>query len=796
MLFRSLVIEKLEYYSITNFPEKVYVHTDKLVYTLDETIWFTGYLVNGINHAKSSKSYVMHVELINDKDSIVDHKKLFVKKISQAGDIKISKKWNPGKYLLRAYTNDMRNNSAEYFFEKDIWIWSLEKNTEDNENKYSTRIENNELFRPTLNFYPEGGHLIEGVNNRVAIKLKNKGFEDSDISGLVYDNDGNKVSKFNIFKYGLGLVTLNPEMGKTYYASININGNEEHYPFPKIQPKGFVINAVNNGDNIVVNVLSSFEMGLKGTFLVAHQRGEMVFQKYEEDVKTKYSISLQTKHLDDGVVHLTLFDSSGHPVSERLLFVQNPENKTEISIEKNKIELSRRQKLTLKLNVNDYQGNQTSGNFSMAVRDLKVSPQNSHAENIKTWLLLNSDLRGEIENPAYFFESGDEIKKRFLLDLVMLTNGWRRFTWNKFLNEPKGNKKFEIERGIFITGKTINLKPPFEPHSAATRITFVNKQPYQEFQQSDDNGTFKFGPFVFFDSIPTLIEARRTNFESEKQKDRKVLILLDNIKNYPEISRRNDFGNRYNDEKEFKTLVGVTNYLEQIKREYGDNVRELEEVVITAKKKSELEKRNQEMNDRTNYGAPSDRVVTDDVYGAEWRTVLELLRGKAGLQVNGNSVSIRGGGSPAFYLDGMEIDSTFVETITGSEIAFIDILKGPDANIFSNSGNGVIALYSKIGANIGSKHVKRSPGIIDFSSKGFYVAKEFYAPDHIQGIEEQVTTDYRTTLHWDPDIRLTNDNNVEISFFTSDLKGDYIIEIEGITDSGIPVHASSTFWVN
>jgi hypothetical protein len=75
------------------------------------------------------------------------------------------------------------------------------------------------------------------------------------------------------------------------------------------------------------------------------------------------------------------------------------------------------------------------------------------------------------------------------------------------------------------------------------------------------------------------------------------------------------------------------------------------------------------------------------------------------------------------------------------------------------------------------------------------VAKEFYSPDHIHGMEEQVTADFRTTLHWEPDIRITKDKSIEISFFTSDLKGDYIIEVEGLTDSGIPIHATSSFQV-
>ena len=377
--FTDLVNEKLTEYSISDFPEKTYVHTDKNVYVLDETIWFSAYLVNGVDHMKSSKSYVMYVDLINDKDSIVDRKKLFIDSVSEAGDIHISKNWNPGKYVLRAYTNYMRNSEADYFFKKDIQILSLENSTEIAKQISNTKEQNNHLFRPELNFYPEGGHLIAGVKNKVAIKLKNADLSNDEISGTVYDNHDNEVSKFNIFKFGLGLLILKPEKGKSYYASLEVNGNEEHYPLPKVETNGYLINAVNNGNSVLVNVFSSVEQGLKGTFLVAHQRGRMVVQKYEEDLRKNYTINIQTKELNDGVVHFTLFNSSGIPVSERLVFVQNPQNNIDFSIEKNKLELPSRQKLTLNLKVTDFEGVPSSGNFSMAVSDLKASAQNKHA---------------------------------------------------------------------------------------------------------------------------------------------------------------------------------------------------------------------------------------------------------------------------------------------------------------------------------------------------------------------------------------------------------------------------------
>ena len=118
--FPDLVKEKLSEYRLTDYPEKVYIHTDKPYYSLDESIWFTGYLVNGITNTQSTKSAVLYVELINDQDIVVAQKKLFIDKVSVAGDFKIPKYWKQGKYLLRSYTNEIRNNGPNYFFQKEI----------------------------------------------------------------------------------------------------------------------------------------------------------------------------------------------------------------------------------------------------------------------------------------------------------------------------------------------------------------------------------------------------------------------------------------------------------------------------------------------------------------------------------------------------------------------------------------------------------------------------------------------------------------------------------------------------
>jgi hypothetical protein len=800
---KELIVSKLEAYTTKNFPEKIYLHTDKPYYSLNESIWFTGYMVNGISHLKSNKSMVMHVDLIDSRDSIMDSKNIYIARVTGAGDFKISKNWKPGKYLLRAYTNEMRNNSSDDFFQKEITVLATTSNDSINTTNKITKSKetqtteaNYKIPRPELNFYPEGGYLIEGLSNKVAIKVVDPIFKSQIIEGSIVDNEENEVFSFKTIKFGLGIFIITPEAGKTYTAIVDVNGSEERYPLPKALPTGYLINAVNKGTSLSINVASNLPEGLKGSFLVGHQRGKLIYNKLETSDKKNYRLNLPTEHLDDGLVHLTLFNPKGNPVAERLIYVENPNNIVSIEVSPDRKKIGTRQKITLSIDAKDMNGKTTPSFLSMSVRDMQAVPQNNFSENIKTYLLLNSDLRGNVENPGYFFEEPNDPQRRYLLDLTMMTNGWRRFTWQLLLTEAPKERKHPLEKGLYIKGKTKALKRPYDNRSTATRLTFMGNALHQEPQQSDTLGNFKYGPYVFFDTIPTLVEARLYSFGSEKRKNRNVVILLDNSEpEKPKIERKLMLKSNLNDQDQLNAYLKISKYIEQVNLEYQQQMQLLDEVIVIGRKKDEDQIRNEEFDRRTLHGYSNRRVITDDIIGIESYTIFDLLQRLAGVNVSGTSVSIRGGGTPSYYLDGMEVDSTFVESLYGTDIDFIDALTGADAAVYSNSANGIIAIYSKTGSNISSNIVKRKPGIIDFKAEGYYTQRKFYAPDHINGFEEMSKADLRTTLHWEPNIRVIPDKTTEVSFFSCDTKGDYIIDIQGISDTGMPIYSISTFTI-
>ena len=794
--FQNLVVEKLDNYTKNEFPEKIYIDTDKPYYTAGNDIWFSAYLINGITHEKSSKSNVVYVELINDKDSIVAQRKLYTNDISVAGDFKTDSSWDSGKYLLRGYTNYMRNNNPDYFFKKEIPIWNLKTDEKLNIKGQNLLTEtkvglNNNNAK--INFYPEGGYLVEGIQSRVAIKVSNALAENT--SGIVKDSDNKTISAFKTYKFGLGSLMLKPEPNKKYFAIIKVNGVEEKYELPKALPQGFNLNIQNYGKEIVLKATSTTPIGLLNTFLVIHQRGKIVFQKLIDSSKDKLTIKLNTQELSTGVTHVTLFNNNGKPVCERLVFIQNSNNNVVLDINKNNKTPGVRDKVVLTLDLKDKIGNPLSGNLSLAINDLETVQKSNKEDNIETYLLLNSDLRGEIENPGYFFEKTNESKRKFLLDLVMLTNGWSRFKWQNILyNPPRNKNRFEIEKGVYISGQTQDLKDRSNFISAPTRITFLKEiPPYQELSKSNENGQFKFGPYVLHDSVSVIVESRVKDFKSKSRKNSRVHISIrKNIYKNPIVKRKQLLKNT-NNIKTAESFIELSKKIYDLDTTSAKNSQRLKEVVIKVKKEREIEVRNKTLDSLTDYGSPSRRLDISNIAGGESLSFSSLLRRLPGVVVTNNSIMLRGR-SPRIFLDDFLVEFEDVISLSGSDIEFIDLLTGANASFFSGSANGIIVIYSKINGGA-IKNTSAVPGIINFDYQGFYSAREFYAPDHSDNFIDFTKKDIRTTLHWEPKIIIKEDSKVEVPFYTSDIQSDYAIEIEGITNSGIPIYQYETFSV-
>lgn len=804
-LFQN-VIGKLASYTDKHSPEKTYIHTDKEFYTNGETIWFKTYLVDGITHTPSKKSKVIYVDLLNLRDSIVCQRKLYVDNgFGAHGDIEIPETIDQGIYKLRSYTRYMLNEKEPFFFSKEIHIWAQRPNNGEPYGNWDTMsqesIANTKQPRPNIQFFPEGGNLVNGILNKLGIKVTNTEGIGISLEGTVVDQDNNMVCPFKTLDHGLGTALYRPEPGKSYYATISINGNEERYPMPIPLKQGYVLNANHNGESITLRVTTTEKKGLLGTLLVGHMRGYTFFKRIEKSNDAKYSVRLFTKDLGNGIAHFTLFTAEGEPVCERLIFVDGENGKANLSTKTDANIYEKRDKVSVEIVLNDLKNSPLGGSLSASI--IKTPNKTKKNSNIISWLLLNSDIGITGFNPDLFLEDNNYTKNN-LLDMLMLTHGWRRFIWKDFLN-GKVNKQlaFEPEKGIMIRGRTTSFGNKYSPKTSWVTLSTLDPFVYQEMKATNVQGNFSFGPFAFQDTLQAFVKANPIR-ESKKTRNNELAIYADDLSlKIPRGNTKTPVHETitFNFPKIYKELA-YNRELYDFK--YDPKVTQLKEVTVEAKKKTREEIIDEQINKIAIYGTPDNRVFSDSI-GPAALSVFDLLRTVPGVQVFGSypeqSARIRGGAntinsssSPLFLLDGMILDDGFVNTLLATEIEIVDVLKGASAAIFgSRAANGVIAMYSKGTVWIDDNKRVPYPGIATFEVDGFYKVREFYSPNYDVPKPKHEQRDYRTTLHWQPNITTDANGKSNFSFFTNDVPGEYLIKVEGITLDGRPVSTAAHF---
>ena len=797
---KYLILSRLQEYTSDKYPEKIYVHTDKPFYTAGEDVWFSAYLVNGVTHIASAKSSVVHVELLDSEGNIISECKLFAESISVQGDFKLPADLNDGTYILRAYTNYMQNQPQDFFFEKEVTIYSLYADETDSEKEDSKLSENMDL--PDIGFYPEGGYLINGLKNKVAVKIKDADVDAFPILGIVEDTDGNRITDFQTFEFGLGFFYITPEAGKEYRAVISSDEEDILYSLPLPLAEGYVMNTSISEKELTISITTNKSEGLKNTLILGHQRGIPVFDYIEKENKNTLLFQIPKTDLIEGVLDIVFFNDSKNPVAERLVYVKK-DDKIDVSFKKtNGNTTNLRDRVDLKIDVKDFVGKTIASSLSLSITDARMIKRDKNAGNIRTYLLLDSDLRGTIKSPNYFFTEGEEIKKNAQLDLVMLTHGWRRFDWQEFL-EKRSLQKFEIEDGIYISGNTVSSKSPYRNKFSETKLTLRQEGFYQETQNTDKNGRFKYGPYVFNDTINIIFQAANT-LSTEKPNFADTNIVLDPPLEKPRYLPRwtsSAFKQQIAKNESYRAKARNTVF-QNFK--YDEDRELLEEVTVKGKAKDVEEIEDKKRDKRSRSFTPSHRIVVSDMGQHGANDFMELLMHVPGIRIGrkqGESFSSQDfeinlrGMKPAYYLDDVKVPLELARTIPQADIDFIDVRNsGQSSAGYALEAQGVIAIYTKRGKGVQRR--EKMPGSVTFKSPGFYNTRSFYAPDYSKVDRNRPARDSRSTLYWNPKVNIYAYKNTEVTFYTGDEKGGFQIEVQGITDKGIPFYGSTTMDVD
>ncbi|MGB3149357.1 MAG: MG2 domain-containing protein, partial [Maribacter sp.] len=327
--------------------EKLYLHLDKSFYTAGESIWFKAYLMDGRAHTPTALSEVVYVELIGPNGTIISKNVLKTNKGSTAGDFELSDVPLSGTYYIRAYTNYMRNFGADNYYTKHIFV-----NTGESDPLVGNTSVNQETALD-MQFFPEGGHAINGFLNPIAFKVLDSDGKSTSVSGIIKDDTGNWITNFNTSHLGMGLFHFIPKPNRNYSAHLTHNGEELRYKLPKTIQRGVLMTLSNLRDYYKIELRATLGIKLKDYSLVGKQKGSVQFNLALNANKQENTtiIKIAKDILEEGTLELTLRNDQKRPIAERLIFHENENAAMQARMASAKNSYEKREQVVLEIDV-------------------------------------------------------------------------------------------------------------------------------------------------------------------------------------------------------------------------------------------------------------------------------------------------------------------------------------------------------------------------------------------------------------------------------------------------------------
>ena len=552
------------------FPqEKIHVHTDRNMYVPGEKIWFKVYVVDAFSHQSPTFSQYAYVELINSS-SLLMHRVMVSRDEFGLfhGNIFLSEIIPEGDYTLRAYTRHMENQGDDYFFEKHIRINNLRTAEKQKEKQSSV---NNDY---EVSFFPEGGYLTEGVICKVAFKALNRNGTSEIITGEIIDNEGNIITEANTFFAGMGLFTFIPKANVNYFLICkNKSGREKRYKLPGAQ-KIYSITAINRNNRIFVGINKSPGTPEQPLYLLVHCRGVVLYDALWDH--SKRFIPFSNDRLPSGIIQIVLFDGAMNPISERLIYNKN-DDQAKLAFSPDKTSYQKRENVITEVYMTDPEGNPLAGHLSVAVTD-DSDMETDMLNTIQSTLLLSSEIKGTIESPGYYLQ--DNVYAAHALDLLMMTNGWRRYDISEVI---KGNYMLpdvEFEVMKVISG---SVKRPFLGRSSANSEIIV-------FSSDGDFAQVETDSAGFFSLYAHYPDSTKFFVQAKNQKGRPNVELILNQETFPALKHapKSLLLSSFESQMNTQATVDASDFLKKAEQraQYDEDMRliQLPEVVVSAKR--------------------------------------------------------------------------------------------------------------------------------------------------------------------------------------------------------------------
>lgn len=639
-----------------------------------------------------------------------------------------------------------------------------------------------------LQFFPEGGNLVNNATTKISFKAIGADGLGTSINGVVIDNHNKQVAAFTTANLGMGVFNLKPEKDKTYKAVItNADGSTSVFDLPAATDSGYSLVINDAGpNNLSINVtpgpaVKASTLPTDVISLIAQSGGTIYYAGKSKPGLNSFNAIIPKDKFPSGIVQFTLFSPTAEPMNERLVFIRN-DDQLKLGLTAGKT-YKPREKVKIDIAAADKNSKPAVGSFSVSVIDeSKVHVDAASENSIITNLLLTSDLKGYIEKPESYFNNINEHSRDYL-DILMLTQGYRRFIWKEVIANNSPPIKYQPEKTLAISGF---IKTPFGKAVANGRVTLLSTAGGTLLADtvSDKRGHFVFENLVFKDSIKFLIQART----AEGRKN--LVIDLDTVR--PQKVGKN----KNTPDLQVNISQGLTSYLEnsrsyysqQLRYGFADSTILLKEVEIKEKKKVNPVENSSNLNGPGN----ASQVISGESLGnLDCATIVDCLTGRLHGVIFDQTTNIPYCNLSDYRLqmlvlvDGAAIFPYLINQLNPLTIASVEVLSSLQlVSIYgTDARGGVIIITTKQGTD-NFNYQRNPPGVTTYKAKGYYKSREFYSPGYSTIKVNSQLADLRSTIYWKPDIITDKNGKASVEYFNADGKGTYRVVVEGIDSEG------------
>jgi hypothetical protein len=741
--------EQLHSFSKNAPRELVYVQTSKDIYETGEDLWFKVYLLDAQYLIPSDLSRTLYLQLLNEASKkTVWQEKYEIQNGFANGRVYINSNLSEGDYLLEVFTaNSFFSDTTEFKTLKRIKIVKevtskpLEKPTSKNPSLIAPERERKNSIQ--FSTFPEGGDLVSGLKIKLAFKAVNINGEPVDIRGTLFENNS-PVVEFKSVHAGMGCFVFTPVIDKRYFIRLTEPAIDSTFPLPEIHPSGMTLQLVGkNNESLSFKVTQSSGINPGDIYLRVQCRG-IVYGIAKGNLERELLMKVPLSDLPQGIMEVALFNSDLMPVAERLVYV-NQEQKLNITTKFSKDIYPTRGKVVMKIMVKDENGEPVVANLGVSVFD-KIYQNTRDSSNILSHIYLSSQLKGRIYNPSFYFNS-DSKERDEALDLLMLTQGWRKYLWN----EMNLTRYKEEQPQVIFDGIQGNVYYPDRKNKVPREQTFV-----MAFSPNKDSTKFV---------IPVDSAGEFTVFPKQLKEWENDYVYLKPFCSYDAqkpLKRYDPLA-----PVEYSLLIESPDAYETI-----NNLIKIKEVSYPVP------------------GVINETGDQSDLYSVESGVVRikeVTIKGQKSNIIRGKYMGTLDS------LAGLKADDDYV--------CRYGILNCPrhDRNEMGSSKPiqgleyGVLIDYNTPGERMRRvvywRPVYKEDELLKMNNltrvKAYYGKREFYQPDYDKETDFASIPDFRNTLLWTPSVITDENGEATLSFYCSDINTDFVSRIEGVGGEGL-----------